>query len=108
MSLEIISAEIILEGHTDTDGGYMYNLQLSQNRALAVASYCLSDEQNIFSAQERDELRKIITANGKSWSDPVYSSDGRDIDKNASRRVEIKFRLKDDEMVKEMAEILGE
>ncbi len=101
-------AEIIIEGHTDTDGGYMYNLQLSQNRALAVASYCLSDEQNIFSAQERDELRKIITANGKSWSDPVYSSDGRDIDKNASRRVEIKFRLKDDEMVKEMAEILGE
>lgn len=57
---------------------------------------------------KRDELRKIITANGKSWSDPVYSSDGRDIDKNASRRVEIKFRLKDDEMVKEMAEILGE
>ncbi|MDD7403451.1 MAG: OmpA family protein [Lachnospiraceae bacterium] len=101
-------AEIIIEGHTDTDGGYMYNLQLSQNRALAVASYCLSDDQNIFSAKERDDLRKIITANGKSWSDPVCVSDSSNVDKNASRRVEIKFRLKDDEMVKEMADILGE
>ena len=64
--------------------------------------------ENIFSAKERDDLRKIITANGKSWSDPVYVSDSSNVDKNASRRVEIKFRLKDDEMVKEMAEILGE
>lgn len=101
-------AEIIIEGHTDTDGGYMYNLQLSQNRALAVASYCLSDEQSIFSIRERDYLRKIITANGKSWSDPIYALGGKNIDKDASRRVEIKFRLKDDEMVKEMAEILGD
>ena len=29
-------AEIIIEGHTDTDSGYMYNLGLSQDRALSV------------------------------------------------------------------------
>lgn len=101
-------AEIIIEGHTDTDGGYMYNLRLSQNRALAVAAYCLSDEQDIFTNHKRDELRKIITANGKSWSDPVYFDDGVTIDMDSSRRVEIKFRLKDDEMVRAMAEILGD
>ena len=36
-------AEIIIEGHTDTDSGYMYNLGLSQDRALSVVEYCLSD-----------------------------------------------------------------
>ena len=37
-------AEIIIEGHTDNNGSYMYNLALSQNRALAVSSYCLDDK----------------------------------------------------------------
>ena len=36
--------EIIVEGHTDTTGQYLNNLALSQQRALAVATYCLSDE----------------------------------------------------------------
>src|SRR5699024_5377862 len=32
-------AEIIIEGHTDRDGSYMYNMQLSQERAYSVAEY---------------------------------------------------------------------
>ena len=36
-------SEIIIEGHTDSDGKYLDNLELSQQRALAVASYVLGD-----------------------------------------------------------------
>jgi chemotaxis protein MotB len=100
-------SEIIIEGHTDTNGSYMYNLQLSQNRALAVASYCLDDKQNVLSEEQREELRVLMTANGRSWSAPIYGEDGS-IDMNASRRVEIKFRLKDDEMMAQIAEAFKE
>lgn len=100
-------AEVIIEGHTDTDGGYMYNLELSQKRALAVAKYCLSEDENVLSNSEIELLRPIVTANGRSYSNPIYNDDGT-VDKDASRRVEVMFRLKDDEMVNEMMDILGE
>ena len=98
-------AEIIVEGHTDTDGGYMYNMQLSQNRALAVAAYCLDEKYGLLTETELNDLRGLLTANGRSWSSPVYAEDGS-VDMSASRRVEIKFRLKDDEMMAQLAEIL--
>lgn len=100
-------AEIIIEGHTDTDGGYIYNLELSQNRALEVAKYCLESEHIQISEEERDRLRGLLTANGRSWSAPVLNGDGM-IDMDASRRVEIKFRLKDDEMMEQLARLFEE
>ena len=35
-------SEIIIEGHTDTNGSYIYNLELSQQRTFSVAKYCLT------------------------------------------------------------------
>lgn len=99
--------EIIIEGHADTDGDYLLNLDLSQRRALAVTTYCLADGFGGFTAQEQALLRNIMTANGRSWSNPIYNADGT-IDKEASRRVEFKFRLKDDEMIDEMSRLLEE
>lgn len=96
-------AEIIIEGHTDTESGYMYNLELSQQRALSVVSYCLSD--SALSQAQKDQLRSIITANGRSFSNPVYGADGK-VDAAKSRRVEVKFRLKDEEMILELKKIL--
>ena len=98
-------AEIIIEGHTDTDGTYLSNLALSQERALAVVSYCLSGEMTGLSSAEKQVLQSIITANGRSYSDPVYAADGT-VDKEASRRVVFKFRMKDSEMIDQMSEIL--
>ena len=96
--------EIVIEGHTDTQGTYLDNLALSQDRALSVATYCLS-MQGLTKAQQ-EKLRQVLTAKGRSYSDPVYAADGS-VDMDASRRVEFKFRLKDSEMIDEMRSILS-
>lgn len=100
-------SEILIEGHTDTEGSYLVNLSLSQKRALAVAEYCLSEKNGILTDRQLEEMRNLVSASGRSYSDPVYDEDG-EIDMAASRRVEFLFRLKDEEMVREMIEILSE
>lgn len=99
-------SEIIIEGHTDSDAGYMYNLDLSQKRAYSVVEYCLRDNSKVLDRETRNLLRKIMTANGRSYSD-VIKKNGKE-DKKASRRVEIKFRLKEDEMIEKMKDVLEE
>ena len=99
-------SEIIIEGHTDTNGTYMYNLALSQERALSVATFCLKDDSSVLSNNDKERLRSMVTANGRSFSNPVFNSDGT-VDLESSRRVEFKFRLKDEDMVNEMIEILS-
>ena len=99
-------AEIIVEGHTDTDGSYDYNLELSQRRALNVAKYCLNNKNLDLDTEQKEQLRKIITANGRSFSNPIRKNDGT-IDKDKSRRVVFQFRLKDDEMIQQLQDILN-
>lgn len=98
-------SEIIIEGHTDTAGIYDYNLTLSQERAAAVANYCLGEYQTMFSSSRAGKIRDILSVSGRSWSDPIYDSNGY-VDDDASRRVEIKFRLSDEEMINEMLAVL--
>lgn len=105
-------AEIIIEGHTDTDGDYLSNMELSYNRANSVAKFCMK-EKNGLSKTKIEQLQKILTVNGRSYSNPIYEkgADGNpttEIDMDASRRVEIKFRLKEDEMIDKIAEILSQ
>ncbi|MBE5777667.1 MAG: hypothetical protein E7326_09245 [Clostridiales bacterium] len=97
--------EIIIEGHTDTAGSYITNLKLSQDRALNVATFCL--EMPGLTRAQTLKLQELMTAKGRSYSDPVYNSDGS-VNMDASRRVEFKFRLKDAEMINEMNRILSE
>ena len=100
--------EIIIEGHTDTDGSYLTNLKLSQNRALSVAEYCLELCKQLPDLKNQEnKLQDLLTAKGRSYSDPIKNADGT-VDKDASRRVEFKFRLKDTEMIEEMNRILSE
>jgi chemotaxis protein MotB len=100
-------SEILIEGHTDTEGSYLTNLGLSQKRALAVAEYCLSEKSGILTDSQLEAMRTLVSASGRSYSNPIYDEDG-EIDMAASRRVEFLFRLKDEEMVREMIEILSE
>lgn len=100
-------AEIIIEGHTDSVGDYISNLELSQQRAGAVAAYVLDDGYRAITAEQRKLLREMSTANGRSYSDPVLDESGSE-DKDASRRVVFKFRLTDEQMIDQLKEILEE
>lgn len=100
-------SEIIIEGHTDDQGTYMYNLELSQKRAFAVAKFILGKDFVNIEEYEKETLQQILTANGRSYTSPVLHSNGI-VNKDKSRRVEFKFRLKDEEMIYRMKEILGE
>ena len=100
-------SEIIIEGHTDVDGTYERNLELSQSRAESVAMFCLSDDQDMFSADMLEQIRTLVSVSGRAWNEPVYAADGT-VDSDASRRVEIKFRLSDEEMIDQMISVLDD
>ncbi|HLS61380.1 MAG TPA: OmpA family protein [Virgibacillus sp.] len=98
-------AEIIIEGHTDRDGGYLYNLELAQDRAYSVASYLLSED---FPYQHiQAHLEEKLTVNSKAYSDYRTDEEGN-YHADSSRRVEFKFRLKDEEILSKTREILGD
>ena len=99
-------AEIIIDGYTDTDGDYDYNLELSQKRSLAVAQYLLDIQGEFLTEDQSLDLQDYLTVNGHSMANPILDADGN-VDKEASRRVEVKFRLKDDEMIDELSKIMS-
>ncbi|EHN6901863.1 OmpA family protein [Campylobacter jejuni] len=84
---------IIIEGHTDSDGSYIYNLDLSQKRAYEVMNF-------IYTFYKSDKLQKLLIASGRSFSDPVFVNGVEDKDK--SRRIEIKFSIKNDNALKDV------
>lgn len=86
----------------------MHNLELSQKRALSVAEFCLQDDSSALGdVVDLEELRAIVTANGRAYSDSVLNEDGT-VNLAESRRVEFKFRLRDEEMIEEMEAILSQ
>lgn len=91
-------AEIIVEGHTDDVGDYYSNLDLSQKRAYSVARYIISDSSPDYKLKK--DLRTILSATGRSNND-LIKTNGK-IDREQSRRVEIKFRLKDEQRIEEL------
>ncbi|RKL67362.1 flagellar motor protein MotB [Salipaludibacillus neizhouensis] len=97
-------SEIIVEGHADREGGYLYNLELSQERAFSVAEHILSErfpEQDV-----QQPLIDKLTVNGRSNTDERTDEAGNYNAKD-SRRVEFKFRLKDEEILEQTRGLLG-
>ena len=90
---------IIIEGHTDSDGGYLYNLNLSQKRAFAVMNFLLT----LDFAREHN-IKPLMIASGRAYLDTI-NIDGVE-DKDASRRIEIKFRLKNEDAMHEIEKVL--
>ncbi len=92
--------KIVIEGHTNSKGTYLYNLELSQKRAFSVMDFLLSLDFN-----NHENLKELILASGRSFLDPIYTEDGKE-DSDASRRIEIKLRLKNEEAIKEIGKLL--
>jgi len=91
--------KIIIEGHTDSVGSYIYNLNLSQKRALAVMEYLLT-----LDFTKEHNIQPLMIASGRAYQDAIII-DGVE-DKNASRRIEIKFRLKNEDAMNEIEKVL--
>lgn len=90
---------IIIEGHTDSDGSYIYNLNLSQKRALAVMEYLVS-----LDFSQKHNIKPLMVASGRAFLDPIKKYGVED--KDASRRIEIKFRLKNEDAMNEIEKVL--
>src|SRR5690625_4773942 len=97
-------SQIIIEGHTDQEGSYLYNLELSQDRAFSVVEEIFTKDFPSF--PEKEILRSLITSNGRSFTVPLYD-DKDEIDQDESRRVEFKFRLKDEEVIKDIQDLVN-
>lgn len=90
---------ITIEGHTNSDGSYLSNLELSQQRALEVMKFLYSS--NI---ADKKLLQKYLVASGRSYADRVFKNEKED--KDASRRIEIKFIMKNEAAIKELQNFL--
>ncbi|AXK48057.1 chemotaxis protein [Aliarcobacter trophiarum LMG 25534] len=91
---------ITIEGHTNSDGTYLANLLLSQQRALAVMQFLY--EGNIV---DKKLLSTFVNSSGRSSADLILDKKGLE-DKDASRRIEIKFNIKNEEAIKEIQKYL--
>jgi len=68
-------AEVRIEGHTSTEGGYIYNLKLSQDRTRNVMAFLLDlDCYKNLDSTDKKRLEYLLTANGLSY--------GRSVDRN--------------------------
>ncbi|MER2007807.1 MAG: OmpA family protein [Psychrobacillus sp.] len=96
-------SSIIIEGHADNTGEYLYNLGLSQERAFSVLKIIYAKDFPKFEQQEYS--KQVVTANGRSNVVPVHNAAG-EYDADASRRVEFLFRLKEDEKIEEIQKLV--
>jgi len=88
--------QIEIEGHTNSNGTYLYNLELSQRRALAVMKVLLDH-----AGPHQDRLKEKVVASGRSFSHLIRDDQGHE-DPILSRRIEIKFRLRETELFQEI------
>jgi outer membrane protein OmpA-like peptidoglycan-associated protein len=81
--------QILIEGFTDTDGSYLYNLHLSLQRSEWVMCTMLDDRFSAttgLTAAQKQQVRELFLAGGVSFNNAKDS-------KEASRRVELRLQF---------------
>lgn len=98
--------EIRIEGHTDSQGGYEYNMELSQDRTRAVLNHCLGiiPARMVLQDTTLEQWTKArIMANGLSYSHLILNPDGSE-NPELSRRVEFRIRTNAEKQLEKIAE----
>jgi len=99
--------EVRIERHTSTNWKnsisveeiYLKNMQLSQDRANQVLSYCYGLKNTIIN-QSRKWLELHFRANGMAFAKLQYKDNNKTIvDETKSRRVEFKVQMKTEEKI---------
>lgn len=81
--------QIVIEGFTDTDGAYLYNLNLSLRRSEWVMCSLLDStfNQNLsLTDEQKNQIKQLFLAGGVSFN-------GAKDSKEASRRVELRMQF---------------
>lgn len=81
--------QVVIEGYTDTDGSYLYNLNLSLKRSEWVMCTLLRNDTYTttqFTPEQRKQVKKLFLAGGVAFNNIRDSKD-------ASRRVELKLQF---------------
>ena len=107
-------AEIRIEGHTSsewfnrvgTDIAYYNNMKLSQDRARNVLQYVLEISHSKI-AQNKEWIKKHLTANGLSSSKLIFDPDGAQ-NREESRRVEFRVVTKSEKLINEIQQLMKE
>ena len=110
-------AEVRIEGHTDSKGGYMFNVRLSQNRTSNVLDFLFNRRGSEYLDMEvidRELLRYWFTTTGFSYGRTMDRNGELTIESNnsensaRSRRVEFRIVMKSEEVLKQMLEMMNE
>lgn len=97
---------VYIDGFTDSDGDYEGNLLLSQQRAFSVGYFIISDI--LKTSPDRTQLIKWLYVNGRGENDLIRYGCIKATcieNKKASRRVEIKVRVKSHEQLQHLADL---
>jgi chemotaxis protein MotB len=93
---------IVVEGHTDTVGTYLSNLDLSQRRAQSVLRQIVEATDSLPGAER---LRELLVASGRSKVEALRAAREGRYDSDKARRIVIRVRMRDDELLRQ---VLGE
>jgi chemotaxis protein MotB len=90
---------LVIEGHANSAGTYLYNLKLSQSRAFTASEYIFlnmnAEKYQISDWNDfKDWIEHTLTATGRSFSDPVIENRIENSEK--SKRIEFKCLIKQD------------
>lgn len=90
---------IVVEGHTDTVGTYLSNLDLSQRRAQTV----MRELVTMTDSEPYAELaRSLLVASGRSEVDALEAASEGHYDATLARRIVLRVRLRDAEMLRQL------